>query len=196
MEKLRVLADACESVKNWPPEEPFLLEGYVFGAVLDGADPLDCVEVALVLNLPAEEVPWESHPFGTEWPADRLRLSKGGFCYFWRSHLEPVWNHHVREPVRFWSQHGPDAAVLDALADRRFDDLPRVRPGDEEERAGLADALASALAHLRAVHGSYWDGEWRREHRGSGRYPEHHLWDAVEGYLDVLRAAESVRDSE
>lgn len=59
IEKLRVLAEACESVKNWPLEDPFLLEAYVFGAVLEGADPLESVEVALVINLPPEEVPWE-----------------------------------------------------------------------------------------------------------------------------------------
>ncbi len=72
VEKLRVLAEACDSVKNWPPEDPFLLEAYVFGDVLEGADPLECVEVALVLNLPPEEVPWESSPHGTSWLEDRL----------------------------------------------------------------------------------------------------------------------------
>jgi hypothetical protein len=34
---------------------------------------------------------------------------------------------------------------------------------------------------------TYW--YWRREHRGFGRYPEHHLWEAVEGYLDLYDAA-------
>jgi hypothetical protein len=24
VEKLRILAEACESVRNWPPEDPFL----------------------------------------------------------------------------------------------------------------------------------------------------------------------------
>jgi hypothetical protein len=70
-EKLRTLAEACESVKNWPPGDPFLLEAYVFGDVLEGADPLECVEVALVINLPPEEVPWESSPHGTAWLADQ-----------------------------------------------------------------------------------------------------------------------------
>lgn len=37
VEKLRVLAEACESVRNWPPEDPFLLEAYVFRAVLESA---------------------------------------------------------------------------------------------------------------------------------------------------------------
>lgn len=55
----------------------------------------------------------------------------------------------------------------------------------------LAGDLAVALGRLRAVHACYWDQEWRREHRGSGRYPEHHLWEAVQGYLDLYDAARS-----
>jgi hypothetical protein len=60
-----------------------LTEAYVFGGVLRGADPLEFVEVALVLNLPPDEVVWETTPRGTLWLADYLRLSKGGFAYFW-----------------------------------------------------------------------------------------------------------------
>src|SRR5258708_35809112 len=52
VEKLQALAEECESVKGWPPEDPFLLEAWVFGAVLRGADPLDCVEVVVLVNLP------------------------------------------------------------------------------------------------------------------------------------------------
>ena len=189
VEKIQALAEACESVKGWPPEDPFLLEAYVFGEVLEGADPLECVEVVMVLNLSPEEVPWGSNPHGTMWLADRLRLSKGGFCYWWRSHLDPVWNHHIRRPLRFWSQQGPDEGVLRALAERRFGDLPRLTPPAQAERAQLAAELDAALSYLRAIHGSYWDQNWRREHHGSGRYPEHHLWEAVQGYLDLHDAA-------
>ena len=191
--KLQALAEACESVKDWPPGEPFLLAAYVFGDVLQGADPLEDVEVVLVLNLPPQEVVWESSPHGTMWLADRLRLSKGGFAYWWRSHLDPVSNHHIHAPVRFWSQEGPDEGVLRALAERRFDDLPRRTPPPPAQREQLAAELEAALSHLRAVHASYWDRDWRREHRGSGRYPEHHLWEAVHGYLDLHDAAGSPR---
>ena len=41
--QLRILAEACESIRRWPLEKPFLLEAYTFGDVLRGADPLDCV---------------------------------------------------------------------------------------------------------------------------------------------------------
>ena len=188
IEKLRILADACEDFKRFPSEEPFLLEAYVFGDVLRGADPLECVEVALVLNLPPQEVLWESTPRGTPWLADHLRLSKGGFAYFWRSHLDPVSNHYIREPVRFWSWDGPDEDVLLALAEHRLDELPRVASPPEAQREQLAGELGAALGHLRSVHASYWDYDWRRENRGGGRYPEHELWEAVQGYLDLLDA--------
>jgi len=49
VEKIRILAEACEDVsKRLPGEEPLLLGAYVFGDVLNGADPLEVVEVALV----------------------------------------------------------------------------------------------------------------------------------------------------
>jgi hypothetical protein len=67
-------------------------------------------------------------------------------------------------------------------------DPRRVVPDPVDERLQLRDDLDAALLHLRQVHGSYWDPDWRREHRGMGRYPEHELWEAVKGYLDLLTA--------
>jgi len=152
------------------------------------------VEVVLVLNLPPQEVVWGTSPRGTEWLADRLRLSKGGYCYWWRSHLDPVWNHHVREPVRFWSHDGPDEDVLQALAERRFADLPRQEPSPAARGDQLAGEVDVALGHLREVHAGYWDRDWRREHRGLGRYPENELWEAVNAYLELRDATQSPAD--
>ena len=189
VDKLQELARACERVRDWPPEDPFLVAAYVFGDVLDGADPLGNVQVAVAINLAPEEVPWGSSPHGTQWLADQLRLSKGGFEYWWRSHLDPVWNHYIRGPVRFWSPDGPDQAALSALAERRFADLPRLQPSPEMAREQLAGDLNAALRHLRQVRDSYWEYDWRKEHRGLGRHPEHELWEAVYGYLDILDAS-------
>ena len=77
VEKLRELAGACNRVKDWPPEDPFLVSAYVFGDMLEGADPLKAVQVAVAVNLPPEEVPWGSSPHGTGWLADQLRLLLG-----------------------------------------------------------------------------------------------------------------------
>lgn len=73
------------SVKDWPPEDPFLVSAYVFGDVLDGADPLDNVQVAVAINLLPEEVPWGSSPHGTQWLAVILNPEKrkvgNGTCF-------------------------------------------------------------------------------------------------------------------
>jgi hypothetical protein len=186
--KLRTLAQGCDSA-NFPSEEPFLRDAYVFGDVLKGVDPVEHLEVALVLNLAPEQVPWRSHPRGTVWLVQRLRLDRQPIAYCWRSHLMPVWNHHIRGPVRFWSLDGPDEDALQALAERRFDDLGRVIPDPGEERTQIAAELDLALRHLRVVSDKYWDPELRREHRGFGRYPENTLWEATYGYLELLDAS-------
>lgn len=92
--------------------------------------------------------------------------------------------------MRFWSQDGPDESVLRALAERRLADFPRQEPSARARREQLAAELEAALSHLRAVHASYWDRDWRREHRGLGRYPEHELWEAIDGFLELRDAAE------
>jgi hypothetical protein len=188
VEKLRLLADACQGTARLPGEEPFLWEAYVFGEVLEGADPIEYLQVAFTLNLPPDEVPWCSQPPGTPWLVDTLRLDKGGFAYLWRSRHEPVWNHAIQGPVRFWSIDGTDDIVLDALRDRRLADLPRLTASPAELQRRTEADLDRALQQLRAVHQNYWDRDWRYEHRGGGRHPEHHLWEAADGYLDLLDA--------
>jgi hypothetical protein len=195
VEKLRILADECERLKAFPPDDdPFLKAVYTFGDVLDGADPLEAVQVAVAINLPPEEVPWESNPRGADWLATELRLNKGAYLYFWRSYLDPIWNHYIRGPVRIWSvDDGPDEQALAALEARDFGSLNRLVPEPVDERLQLRDDLDAALARLREIRDRYWDHDWRREHRGYGRYPENELWDAVEGYLDLLDAARPSR---
>jgi hypothetical protein len=78
------------------------------------------------------------------------------------------------------------------LAERRLDGLPRVTSAPEAQREQLAGELEVALSRLRSVHTSYWDYDWRRANRGGGRYPEHELWEAVQGYLDLLDADKEV----
>src|ERR1700740_2073626 len=148
VEKLRILAETCERVKLFCFDtEPFLKAVYAFGEVVDGADPLDAVQVAVAINLSPEEVPWESSPEGTDWLANELRLSKGGFLYFWRSCLDPGWNHYIRGPVRIWSvDDGPDEQALTALEAKDFESLKRLIPEPADERLRLREELGAARA--------------------------------------------------
>lgn len=79
--------------------------------------------------------------------------------------------------------------MLDALGDHRFADLPRLTASPTQLRQRIEAELDRALAQLRVISQEYWDRDWRGEHRGGGRYPENHLWDAVDGYLNLLDAA-------
>lgn len=51
---------------------------------------------------------------------------------------------------------------------------------------GAQTAALDALAKQRADPFGLTDP---RSHRGDGRYPEDHLWQAVDGYLDLLDAS-------
>lgn len=84
--------------------------------------------------------------------ANELRLSKGGFMYFWRSHLDPIWNHYIRGPVRIWSiDDGPDERALTALGTRDLESLERLIPEPADERADLA-RLPPARRALAALY--------------------------------------------
>lgn len=186
---MRLLADACSDLLRLPVEEPFLREAYVYGDVLAGKDPLEAPELLLVVNLAAGDLPWGAEPKECRWLADWLRLDKLGFLYRFRSREHPVTNASVREAVRFWSLDGPDGDVLQALVERRYDELPRVIADAESVPRQRAAELRVALDSLRETCDRYWEPEWRRAHRGGGRYPENTLWDAVFGYLELLDAA-------
>ena len=97
------------------------------------------------------------------------------------------------EPAPGPAGSGPDKQALAALEARDFGSLKRLIPEPVDERLQLRDDLDTALAHLREVRDKYWDRDWRREHRGGGRYPENELWEAVEGYLDLLDASRPTR---
>jgi hypothetical protein len=193
MERLRFLVDLCQKTTTYWSDDRLLREVYVVGDLLTGFDEIEAIDIALVVDLPRDKVRWQSPPDAASWLVRLLKLDKGGITPYWRSRDEPVWNHHIREAVRIWSLDGIDEDVLLALAERRLADLPRVTVSPDEARERAAADLDAALARLRAVRENYWGHDWRREHRGNGRYPENELWEAAAEYLDLLDATEPPR---
>lgn len=187
--RLRSLAAELDRLAGF--DDDFLLEeAWVFGELLDGPDGVDVVFLALVVDLPAEEVTWCARPAPAEALASLLRFEKYPLRWFWRPTVWPVWNHAVDRAVRFWSKvGGTDAETLDGLAYRRLDDLRFVAPPDAEALRGqlLIDHEAARL-HLQHVVDRYEDAEWRRGHKGFGVYPEDHLWWAAKGFLELETA--------
>lgn len=188
--RLRTIAERCHRVAGpWDDEdEPIPLAAYAFGAVLDGNTDIPVVQVALVLNLPADELTWCARPQSCSGLAHLLELEKAPVDWYWRPAVWPVSNHVIRRPLRIWSTDGVEGAALDALAGGVAEPLRLPAPQPEHGQEQLAVELAACLAHLRRVEDAYWQREWRQDNRGSGIYPEHHLWDAVHGYLDLHAA--------
>jgi len=191
--RLRAVAARCQRASGlW--EEPFLIAAYAFGAVLDSRADVPVVRTAFVLTLPAEELTWCARPQSCVGLPHLLEIDKAPVDWYLRPSVWPVANHVIRRPLRVWSlDGGPDLAALDALSRGEADGLrvPEPAPADLWEQ--LTAELAASRTHLRAVEASYWERDWRSANRGLGVHPEHHLWDAVHGYLDLLDATSAAR---
>jgi hypothetical protein len=186
--RLRQIAEDAHRVRL-PGEEPLVAAIYTFGTILEAPDAPDGVDIALVANEPAEELTWGTEPPWTIGIVERLRLDKAPVRWFFRPAVWPVWNHHIREPLRIYSAaDGPDAGALYALAHGDAEHLRLPAPSAAERREQAEIELDAAHHHLRAVHEPYWDRDCRREHKGFGIYPDTHLWNAVWGYLDLQDA--------
>ena len=169
---------------GWP-----LQELWVTGELLGVADTIDEGSVVLVLDVPAEELPWLAlHPSG-KWVGDQLRLGKRPMRWCYRPLAWPVWNHEHRRLVRFWTaSNGLDTDVIEALRARHLNRLTVVEPSEQDLVEQLRDELTVSRRHLRTVLDSYWDRDWRREHEGYDASPEAHLWRAATAVEDMCNA--------
>lgn len=192
--RLRTIADRCQQASGLWDDEPLLVGAYAFGAVLDDPADLAVVQVAFVLDLPADELTWCAQPQSCAGLPALLEIDKTPVEWYWRPALWLVSNHLIDRPLRIWSLDGPDTTALDALEHGDAEPLRLPAPTAADARAQLAVELAASLAHLRRTEAGYWERDWRRAHRGSGIYPENHLWDAVHGYLDLLTAHRRLLD--
>jgi hypothetical protein len=175
---------------RWP-----LKEMWVTGELLTLSDTLDVAAVVLVLDLPAEELPWLAvHPTG-ESVSHQLRLGKRPIFWCYRPSAWPVWTYRHRRLARFWSaEDGLDVSAIDAVRSRRLDRLDVVEPSDDELAEQLREELVVSREHLRSVLDGYWDRDWRRSHKGFDESPEDHLWRAATAVSEMLDALGQLDD--
>jgi hypothetical protein len=166
---------------------------WVTGELLTLAESLDAGAVVLVLDLPAEELPWLAlHPTG-ESIGYQLRLGKRPILWCYRPRAWPVWNCQHRRLARFWSAEGGlDSSTIDALRSRRLDRLDVVEPFDDELVEQLRKELAVSRRHLRAMLSDYWERDWRRDHKGFEESPQDHLWRAATAVTEILDALDDL----
>jgi hypothetical protein len=174
---------------RWP-----LNEMWVGGELLTLAETLDVGAVVLVLDLPAEELPWLAMHPTAESIGYQLRLGKRPLHWCYRPRAWPVWNHQNRRLARFWSaEGGVDSSTIEALQSRRLDRLDVVEPSDDELAGQLREELAVSRRHLRAMLNDYWDRDWRRDHKGLEESPQDHLWRAATAVTDILDALDDLK---
>lgn len=155
---------------------------WVFGDILGEPRDLDSVRVAVVVDLPADDVPWLDLPRGAQHWAQAVRLKEP----LWRSAALPVWNHYISRPALVWdTEAGVRESTLAALRDGRGADVRIDDPTPAELQAQLAAELAVSLRSLRRQHRAYDDKRWRP---GKLEPFADALWRATDGYLDLLDA--------
>jgi hypothetical protein len=174
---------------GWPLEEL-----WVTGELLGLADTIEVGTVVLVLDVPADQMPWlAKHPAG-EWAGESLRVGKRPMLWCYRPVAWPVWNHRHRRLTRFWSASaGADDAVIEALRSRRLDRLNVVEPSTDELAAQLQKELVVSRRHLRTLLDDYWSYDWRRKHKGYDESPEDHLWRAATAVTEIHDALDELR---
>lgn len=182
------LADACADIAGRPVTIfPLrVTQLWAFGDVLTSHDDLDSLQVALVVDLPTEDVAWFTHPAGAEHWSHATRLSKNPVVALWRSQRAPVWNHHIRRPLLIWDESaGVATGALSALRDGTADALRLPAPTPEELNSRLEAELVASHRALEIATAAY---ERRRFSVGRLEPVADVLWRASQGYLDVLAA--------
>jgi hypothetical protein len=185
---VRELGDKCAELAGKPPSLfPLrVVQLWAFGDILDAPRDLDWVQVALAVDLPAEDVPWLSEPVGAEHWANATRMSKNPLAAWWRSAHAPIWNHRVERPALVWDiDSGVAEETIAAIQDGRAEEVRSAAPTPDELGNRLDDELAGCL---KALHQRTQLYEERRWSPGKLTPVADALWRSSDGYLDVLDA--------
>lgn len=193
---LRELAAKCTELEALPSSISPLRVTQVWAVrdILGTPRDLDWVTVALVVDLPVDEVPWLSEPAGAMHWANVTRVGKNPIVSLWRSAHGPVWNHYVDRPALVWDATiGTAEETLDALSEGRGEQVRLPAPSADEMRVRLRDELAVSLRELRTRTKTYDDKRW-----GPGKLTplSDALWRASDGYLDLLDALAHVEKTD
>lgn len=187
------LSQACVAMAGGP-SAIFTLpvtELWAVGDILGPARDLEDVTVALSVDLPVEDVAWWTEPPGAQHWSNATRMSKNPILPWWRSARGPVWNHRIVRPALVWDiNEGVREDTLAALRAGNGEAVRTEAPSAADYAGRLRDELAVSLRALRTCTEAYEDRRWRP---GKLEPLADALWQASDGYLDVLDAVEGQR---
>ncbi|MCI2239899.1 hypothetical protein MO973_36930 [Paenibacillus sp. TRM 82003] len=187
------VAERCGHVAAQPPGIVRLrvteawLWGPLLGPAADEVPDAGGVGAALVCDATAEDCAWGTAPPGAgQWLA-ASGLAKRPVRLVFRPAGQPVWNHAVVRPVRFWSlDEGPDEAVVAAVRAGEGGALRPPAPAPVELAQRLEQELAASLAAVRRTSADHDAHRWSP---GSPLARADALADAVRGHLELLDAS-------
>lgn len=190
---LRLVAEACAEAAARPAfgdaPHPYVVAAYAFGDILDVPEEPDGTDVVFVVDEGVDTLPWGSEPPALRAFISLSRIDRHPIRWFVMPRGVPIGDQRVVGPVRLWDANaGIDEVALEALRQRRPEDVKLPAPDAQESRAARKRQLAATRATLDDAIERFWDADWRREHKGAGRYPEHTLWDLAWGVRDLERA--------
>ena len=205
--RLRTIAERCQQVCGLWDDGDGLVAVHAFGPVLDPVGErggsLEVVQIVLVVQEDPEQVTWCARPPQYTGLGYVMELEKAPVDWYFRPAALPVGNHLIVRPLQIWDRRtGVAERALTALAAGTAEPLRARAPRPDVLHRQLTEELAAALVQLARTRDGYWQRDWRSRHETVATFPEHHLWDAVHGYLDLLQAVrngpatESDRDAD
>lgn len=165
---------------GWP-----LVSLWAAGDFLDPDASMDSPAVVLVLDVPADEMPWFAQHPAAEWVCSRLGLGKRPVLWACRPAARPAWNARHPRVLRFWSDDtGLDDDAVALLRDHAG--LPGLNPSPREWVDQLRAEREQSWQHLGRVLDGYEDR--RHGRRREAADAEDELWRAAEGFREIERA--------
>ncbi len=182
----------AELSRPYPGDYP-VVSAWAIGDLLDPATATLQVPLAvLVIDVPPAEAAWLSRPSVVPRLNVAHRLDKGGFYVYYRPAAWPAWNVEYRRVSCFWTRtDGLNEQLIEDLRASRS--IRAVEPTEVEFATQMRTELVVSRTHLDDVLGSYYERDWRDDHKG-GYYlnPEDHLWWAAAGYRAIEQAVSSL----
>jgi hypothetical protein len=181
-----IATEATRQAGLWP--DGWSLESmWIADDILDAPDTLNVVTVVMRVDIPVEDLPWRTLNRLEVAIAETLRIDKLPIWRHGRPSAWPAWNAENRRVQRFWHiTEGTDTEAIETLRQGIPLEPIAVEPHVFIEQ--MQTEYGVSRAHLHTVLDEYWEGSWRREHKGYGIHPEDHLWRAAYGLQQIEEA--------
>ncbi|RZS87060.1 hypothetical protein EV189_2482 [Motilibacter rhizosphaerae] len=177
---VRTVVDGCAAQPRFGAFH--VVAAWLHGPLLDGAEDVETVQLALVTDLPAAEVWWRAVPAGAEHWLQATKLTGLPLDVAWRSSAGPSLAPGIERPLLLWDTAGPREDALATLESSAAGSLRLPVPSEGERASALAAERATSRDALRRTTAAYRAGRWAPGDLARLADP---LATAAAGYLEL-----------